>query len=1064
MIRTLLTFFYLIATLSLLAQGSTAAIITGKITDNTTLSPLPAASIKAIHQPSGTEYRTNCDQEGNYWLSGLRVGGPYRLVISNPGAKDTEIEEIYLDLGQRFVMDVAVQQTTFRLAAFEAKKLTNVTSNGQTGPATTLHASELVSLPSLDRNLEDYVRLSPWATLNPSGNFSFLGTNNRYNGIYVDGIISNDVFGLSGTGTNGGQTGAASISIDAIEQLQIITNPYDLTLGGFAGGSVNAITKSGTNNLEGTAYYYSRSEELAGSTNETLLLRDGGESTDLSPFNNRLYGMSLGGALKKNKIFFYLNAELQRDQAPTSFDLDNYLGTSNSGDLNGLRDFVRNTYNYDPGDFQGQTDELEALRLFGKLNFNLNDKNQLSLRHLYTRIEQFDINSNSERVIHFNNNGAFIQSNTNSFVAELHTTGNRRANNLIIGYSRVVDDRDPIGGDFPAITLFDNGGRINFGSDQFSTANLLEQRLWTLTDQLTFYGKKHSFTLGMHHEYGQFDNLSIRQNFGAYEYGSVDQFLLGSNADAYFRSYSLVNQKIGDEQGATAALSYLQLGFFVQDEWLASDRLTITAGLRLDAPTLLDDPAIAPGFNDETLTLLQDQYEIGGVQGGVMPETQLLFSPRLGFEYRARKGTIFRGGAGIFTGRIPFIWPAGAFSNNGLSIGGIFRIDQSFEPLVTEQPTDPNFSTPFGQVDLFTSDFKFPQLFRSSLAIEKALPGGLTATIEGVYSKNINDILYTNINSDPTQAFAWTGGPDNRPIYTNTSLDPTYTAIYVASNTNEGDAYQLSLSLQKELLFGLEGFLAYSYGDATSLVDGSSSQNSSQWRGNYNVAGRNTPFAGRSEFAPGGRLIAALNYTCNWNKKKNIATQVTLFYEGRAGLPYSYVYGGSQARNINQETGNTTNNRSLIWIPASASEINLIDTDELTAEEQWLLLDLFIEQDEYLSENRGSYAEKNAARTPFFSQFDLRFSQSFGIKSGRKTNCLEISLDIFNFANLLNAEWGLVYDNPFADRLINFVGYEADGTTPQFTFTDVRIGEERFQINDLTSRWRGRFGVRYTFN
>lgn len=193
MIRTLLTFFYLLATLSLLSQGSTAAIITGKITDNTTLSPLPAASIKAIHQPSGTEYRTNCDQEGNYWLSGLRVGGPYRLVISNPGAKDTEIEEIYLDLGQRFVMDVAVQQTTFRLAAFEAKKLTNVASNGQTGPATTLHANELVRLPSLDRNLEDYVRLSPWATLNPSGNFSFLGTNNRYNGIYVDGIISNDV-------------------------------------------------------------------------------------------------------------------------------------------------------------------------------------------------------------------------------------------------------------------------------------------------------------------------------------------------------------------------------------------------------------------------------------------------------------------------------------------------------------------------------------------------------------------------------------------------------------------------------------------------------------------------------------------------------------------------------------------------------------------------------------------------------------------------------------------------------------------------------------------------------
>lgn len=511
----------------------------------------------------------------------------------------------------------------------------------------------------------------------------------------------------------------------------------------------------------------------------------------------------------------------------------------------------------------------------------------------------------------------------------------------------------------------------------------------------------------------------------------------------------------------------MQLGFYVQDEWQVNQAFTLTGGLRLDIPVLLTDPTEDTYFNNTALPAIQQFYDVEGARAGQMPSGQLMFSPRIGFKYAMNdeRTTILRGGAGIFTSRIPFVWPGGAYTNNGLTIGGLnerdIEGDIDFIADYTRQYTNPNFTVPSGQMDLFTEDFKYPQVFRTNLAIDHMLPGGIAATLEGLYTKTLNNVNYFNVNSDPTVDFRWTNGPiDNRQIYTLTDIDPTYDAVYLATNTNEGYTYNITASLAKNFDSGLNTSVAYTYGQARSVNEGTSSQNSSQWRGTFNVDGRNSPILGISDFSLGSRLIAALSYKLKWNASGATATTFSLFYQGQSGEPFSYVYGGSAARNLNNETGSTSRNRSLIYIPASQSEINLVDPSD------WAALDAFIEQDDYLSQHRGEFAEKNGARTPFESIFDFRLLQDLGFVTGGSTQKLQLSLDIFNFANLLNSSWGVRYSNPFDYQLITFEGYDTDGTTPQFSFNPDNnpTGKDFFFISDRVSRWRMRIGLRYIFN
>jgi outer membrane receptor for ferrienterochelin and colicin len=1051
------------------AQGVTTSSMAGRVIDANG-EALIGANVLAIHTPSGTSYGVATNVEGYYRIPNMRVGGPYRITVSYTGYNEYSLEGVSLRLGEPFRNDYTLEEGSITLEAVQVTAQ-RATVGSTSGASTQISTEDIENVPTLNRDLDDYLRLTPQAS-----GFSFAGVNNRYNSIYVDGAVNNDVFGLASSGTNGGQTGIAPFSIDIIDQLQVVLSPYDVTYGGFAGGGVNAVTKSGTNELKGTAYYFFQNENLVGKTNKSLTDRTGSDREGVDAFSEKLYGASLGGPIVKDKVFFFANAELRAQESPSPFDFGQYDGNASQQDLTNLRQSLIDRYNYDPGTFGNVTDNLDGVALFGKLDFNLNDNNRLTVRHNYTKAENTNRNAGNARNINFSNNGVFFPSVTNSSALELNSNfaDNKFSNNLIIGFTAVRDDRDPIGGDFPYLLIADGNSTIRIGSEQFSTANALDQDIFTITDNFKIYNNNHTITIGTHNEFYSIYNLFIRQNYGVYEYDSIDDFLNDAGAAEYDRSYSLVDNITGDGSAAAAEFNAMQLGLYVQDEWAVNSQLTLTGGLRFDLPIITSDPAIDPSFNSETLPALQAAYDVAeNITGGQAPDGQLMISPRVGFTYdmNDRKSTL-RGGVGVFTSRIPFVWPGAMFNNNGVSIGGVDAGDIDgpirFIPGIQDQYVNEAFSVPSGQVDLFTNDFKYPQVLRGNLALDTELPGGLLATFEGVYTKTLNNVLYTNVNNDPTVDFNWTNtGADDRPVFVREDVDPRYSAIYVASNTNEGYTYTLTASLAKQFDFGLTANLSYTYGDAEAVNEGTSSQNSSQWRGQVSIDGRNTPVLGRSDFALGHRILGTLNYSFDWNQEGNTKTSITLLYEGLKGSPYSYIIGGRNARNANNETGSTSRNRSLIYIPANQNEITLVETNGLSPQEQWNRLNAFIEDDPYLSENRGGYAEKNSNFLPFVSFLDLSVRQDFGMKLGGKNHRMQVSWDVINLANFINPSWGVRYQVPgdFNNyELYSFEGYADDGTTPTFSYTEEGLNTDALNISNFGSRWRMRLGLRYIFN
>lgn len=1083
--RILLYSAFMIMSVGLFGQGATTSSIRGKVSEPGQ-GPVIGANVTAIHVPTGTFYGTSTDVDGTYRIDNMVIGGPYKLTFSFVGFEDVVVSDVSLRLGQPYHRDIEMGASSVELdevvITAQAGSL-----GGNTGAGTQISTEAIDVMPTLNRSISDYTRLTPQA----NGN-SFAGTNNRFNAIFVDGAVNNDVFGLSSSGTNGGQTGSAPFSIDIIDQIQVVLSPYDVTFGGFAGGGVNMVTKSGTNLFKGTAYYFLQNESLVGKTNgkeaERLGLTDD-QRTRVDDFTKKTYGASLGGPIIKDKLFFFTNVEIQQDVTPAPFETALYTsqdGRASVSDLENLRSTLMSQYNYDPGTFGSVQDQLDGVKVFGKLNYNISDAHKLVLRHSYTKAEQFNRNSGNANTINFSNNGVFFPSITNSSALELNSTFSpSTSNKLIIGYTSVNDDRGSLGTNFPFVFIEDNNrGTIRFGTERFSTGNVLEQKILTLTDNLKIYKGKHTWTLGTHNEFYDIRNVFIPQNFGTYRFSSLEDFLTNQPAREYDRSYSLIagdERVIGDESQAAAEFKAVQLGFYAQDEIEVSNKFKLTAGLRFDIPIITTDPSIHPTFATTTLPLLQAQYDIAdGITPGKAPQGQLMISPRIGFEYLpdGTRSSLIRGGIGIFTSRVPFVWPGAMFNNNGVTLGNVDERGITepllFRPDPANQYVSGNFRVPAGQVDLFSNDFKYPQVLRGNLAYEKSLAGGWNVSLEGIYTKTLNNVLYQNINSDKTVQFNWTGTPDNRPVYGRSNIDPQYNSIYLGYNTSEGYTYNVTAAVEKYFDFGLSTNFSYTYGDATAINEGTSSQNSSQWRGQIHIDGRNAPVLGRSDFAAGSRILGAVNYKLKWNKSGSSATTISLFYDGSSGQAYSTVYGrgSSDARNLNNEAGSTSRNRSLIFVPASASQINLVDYtlsngQVVTAAQQWTNLDALISSDPGLDSRRGQYAEKNASRLPFVHMLDLAIRQDIGTLIGDRSHKLQLSLDIFNLANLLNKDWGTRYSlqGDFNNNdLILFEGYAADGTTPQFTYRDDTLDTDRLNIQALSSRWSGRIGIRYIFD
>lgn len=1053
------------------AQGVTTASMNGKVVDQNG-EALPGANVIVTHVPTGTQYGNSTDAGGVFRIANMRVGGPYTVVVNFVGFSEVKRENIYLSLGQTYNHNVEMKESAETLSEIVVTGTADIINSERTGAKTIISRDQIASMPNASRDLNDFTRLTPQASFTSQGGISIAGSNNRYNSIFIDGAVSNDVFGLAANGQNGGQVnGFPLISMDALDQISVSIAPYDVTLGGFSGAGISAVTRSGSNEVEGSVYYLVRNESLAGKT-PTLVSES--DRKKLADFSAKTYGFRIGGPIIKDKLFFFVNGEIQRDETPQPFDFSTYNGGVSRTDIDAFGDALRN-FGYDPGGYENVIQTLEASRFFVKLDYNINQNHKISIRHSYNKGESVSpANSNSSR-IRFANAGVAFPSETNSTTLELQSNFGNKSNKLVLGYTTVSDDRDPIGDPFPYIII--SAGDIQAGSEEFSTGNLLEQKIFTITDNFNLYKGKHTWTFGTHNEFYNMNNVFIRQNFGSYRYASIQTFLDDVNngnqtATQYDRSYSLVDDVTGDDSKAAAKFKALQVGFYGQDEIQLSDKFRLTAGLRIDIPMFLDDPADDDHFNSVTAPMIEAEgYDLKGAKAGMAPKPQLLWAPRVGFNYdlKGDQTTQIRGGIGIFTSRVPFVWPGAMYNQNGVTVGGTRQTANiNFESDPFNQPTIGDFggsdALPQGELDLFAKDFKFPQVLRSSIAVDQKLPfWGLIGTVELMYTKTINNVFYENVNlRKPTVKFD--GTPDDRYRFTNGRIDHAYQGmIYLGSNTNEGSAYNVTFSLTKPFENGLTAFAAYNFGRAEAIFEGTSSQNSSQWRGVYSVNGRNVAPVGRSDFDAASRIIASISYRKEYWKKR-LATTVGLYYEGQSGAPFSYTYN-------NGLTGEDSRERALIYVPASQSEI--VFKDAATADAQWAALEAYIENDDYLSSRRGQYAEKNMARTPFTNVVDLKLLQDFNFNISNKVHKIQISFDIFNFTNLLNKDWGRRYAVPNGDgtsvQLLSFANNDfVPGTnTPRFTFnTAVKDKKDLLTKDDsglVSSRWQMQLGIRYIF-
>jgi len=1042
--------FYLLFALGVQAQVTTSAL-SGKVTDNIG-GELIGATVLAVHTPTGTRYGTLSNESGIYNIQGMRVGGPYEITFTYLGFKDFIENDINLSLGQTYVLNSKMSEAGVQLDEMTVVGTKDYLLNSKkTGASTNVNKRDLETMPTLSRGIGDFTRLTPQA----NGN-SFTGSNNRFNNITIDGAVNNDVFGLSGSGTPGGQANTQPISLDAIQELQIVLAPYDVTYGNFTGGGINAVTRSGSNNTEGSVYFFTRNQNTIGKSVITGLKS--------AEFLNNQFGFRLGGSLIKNKLFYFVNAELGRNSVPLSNNAGEQGSAISLATAELIAQTAKDQWEYDVGSYGPQNTLTQNNKYLVRIDYNINDKHQLSLRNNY--VDAFDDNiSRSATFFRFGNNAYRFTNTQNITVAELRSKlTNNISNSLIVGYSRIRDKRETEGNLFPQITIQNIDGKstnsTEFGSQRSSAANELDQDIFEFTNNLKITKGNHNFTIGTHNEFFQFRNLFINNYNGRWDFNNVQDFVDNKPSRAR-ATYSL----IAGEDKPSASFNAMQLGFYAQDEYAVSDRLKLTGGIRLDVPIIGDKPLFNQTI-DTTATF-------GNLSTSNTPSGQLLWSPRLGFNYNVKgdRSIQARGGVGIFTGRVPFVWLSNQFSNSGKLFGTVDIRDNvntptnevnagnGFEPVIANQKNVGAAGTT-AEVNLVSDNFKLPQVLRFNLAFDFKLPYGVVATLEGIYSKTLNNVVYSDLNLKNSTGIidsAISNEFDNRPVYKSSDkVNKAFTNVILLDNTDKGYTYSLTAQLQKQFYNNFNAMIAYTYGQARSVNDGASSTALSNWEFVQTVQNANNPALAISNFELKHRVISSLGYAIKYGTNKNFGTGISIFYAGRSGTPFSYVYAGGD---IN---GDGAFSNDLIYIPRSLNEINLVPlvvgTTNTSVQDQWNSLDAFIKNDEYLNSRRGQYAERNGAVTPWEHQVDVRLYQDLGINIGKKRHGLQLTLDVFNILNLFNKDWGR--QNFVSNQALTLLNYEA--SKKGFTYRNSNpVG---WNIADISSRWQMQFGVRYLFN
>jgi Carboxypeptidase regulatory-like domain len=1062
---------------TLLGQGVTTGAMNGIVTDQQGVA-VPEANIVAMHVPTGTEYRAFSRSGGVYNLPNLRVGGPYRLTVTAIGFEPNTQDIENLNLGQNLHVDVQLKRQAVQLAEVEAVgERDKVLNAGRTGAATFIGPELVDALPSIKRSTRDLTRLDPRS----DGNFSFGGRNWLYNDISLDGSYFNNPFGLDDPAP-GGQTNAEPVPYDAVEQVEVSVAPFDVRQGGFTGASINTVTKSGNNDLRANVYSFYRNDELEGNTVR-------GSPVVANPSLSYVQsGLALSGPIIRNKLFFYVNGELERTDDPGSNFVASRPGVTGFGvsrvdaaTMDAISDRLRDQYGYETGPYQGYIHETDNNKILAKIDWNVNANNNLTFRWNYLDAKRdlpphpfvFSFQNTgrgpNENSLPFRNAGYNINNDLNSFALELNSRGGRFANRFFASYNRFRDFRAPFSAPFPTIEIGQGGVTFTTaGHEPFSIHNILDQDVWQFTNNFTWFKGRHAFTLGGNFEhFGFFNSFNIFRN-GVFflppppasigtTFSSVSDFM--NATDPNNPNQIDLNGLIGTGPFKGENIDVGQLSFYLQDEFVVTPRFNLIYGLRLDMPMYFTDPVDNPfsrnlvardeNGNPETV----DQSHLAG--------TQVMFSPRVGFNWNASgdRKTQIRGGTGIFTGRVPFVWVGNVISNPG-SNPNLYPISSTQIPTKDDAILQTSFD-----LNAMDPNFKYPQVWTTDLAIDQQLGSGFLGTLEGIYSNDLKGVFVRNADLvAPVRTL-----PDGRPYYGgfgNSELNPDGGAgIYVIDNTSLGYSFNITAQLRKAFRFGLNASVAYSYTQAQNALR-STEIASVLWQSQPTPGDPNVPVSAPSEFGHKHRIVGAATYAKQWSRA--LRTQVGVFVEvadgnrfaGSGGNRYSFIYSGD----VN---GDGQGGNDLIYIPRNQSEIVLepfvdVSGNTISVADQWNRLNAFIEQDPYLSKHRGQIAERFGAVNPWYNDVDLRVLQDFSFGGGGRRHTFQLSVDVLNIGNLIDSDWGVrevassSATSPLS--LSPTTPFDANGA-PVLRFN----GTSQTFVADpgLLSRWRAQLGVRY---
>lgn len=1095
MTRFLSFLLFLCFTSKTFAQETTSEI-SGMVTDQN--GPVAGATVTALHVPTGTKATTLTRKDGRYNLPNLRVGGPYQVTVSFVGYKSETQDNITLLLGQEHSTDFKLSSQVQQLESVvvSTTRQDRVFNSSHTGSQEVISRSQIERLPTINRSLQDFTKLTP-----SSNGLSFGGRNNLYNNVTVDGANFNNAFGLSST--LGGQTSSQPISLDAIEQIQVNISPYDVRQGGFSGAGINSVTRSGTNQFKGSIYTYLRGPDLIGYKVRTATIPK-------SEFDYKIRGASVGGPIIPNKLFFFVSGEQERLSQPATTLVANKPGQTAvpgvisqavADTLDALKNFLIQKYGYNPGVYQGYNYRTQSDKLTVRLDWNINTKNTFTLKYNYLKSFKDQPASNSGAVgsrqpsntgLPFSGNGYTINNNFNIFIGELNTRISTKMNNKFqVGYSALRDFRSSLaGGNFPLVDILNGQGSTytSFGYEPFTYNNLLNTDIYQISDIFTYYAGKHELTFGTQNYKKKFKNGFAPNYEGLYIFNSLTDFYNSANngiknARSYLLQYSLMK----DGSFPFALIGATELGFFGQDKWRVKDNFTLTYGLRVDAPIFENK------FQSNTYVPALTFRDGKHYDVGQKPNTNLLFSPRLGFNWDVFKNqkTQVRGGIGSFSGPPPFVWISNQASNNGVQFGSISTKDSAFK-------SDINAYRPAAGAEnisynlVFTDkDFKYPQVLKASVAVDQKLPWNLVATVEYSYSKDINAVNFENVNL-PSTGTALVG-PDNRVRYSGTRIysgaggatvtNPNISSAILMKNYSKGYGHVVTAQLQRSSK-NLYASIAYTYSNVKTLNDGGSIA-ASMWRDRPVTGDANAAELGRPNFYQPNRVIAQASYRKEY--AKYFATSVGLVFEAApSSTGFSSVGSYTYSGDLNND--GTGGNNDLIYIPRNQSEIVLVPvntgggtiTDTRTPAIIWNQLNNFINQDPYLSKHRGEVAQRNAVVLPYFKRLDLNITQDFSIKAGKTRNTLRVSFDMLNVGNFLNRNWGVqkTFAAPFnsSQNAASFLKYEglvssgADAGKPRFSFPYLDASNQIPLTNSFTdntsvfSRWQGQIGIRYIFN